>query len=520
MWMVLLLAHLQPARACRPEPRPYVQTLVPSDGTTGFPTDGAIRVLTSGLGAREVVPGLALEYRLRGPDGEPVAWTAQVRDLLLTLVPDAALRPEAPYIIERKYPYKGGLLLTDRARMDIVLLSMKVAIGSDLRLRWYPTARFTTAAGPESRPPQSTAQVSAKWGDAGSCGPGEAVHASASWPAGALATDLYMLEVRDQDAVGFRTVNPQHQHAAIGIGHHLSDPTGPHIEVEPDPEVRMSLLTAAGARLGTSDWVVASPLYGGGAHRPISFPHGRLSVRGFFESVTDDSPASAPAGPERCPFGLVATEIALEGVTEAISRYEAVEGGRWRLRWMPDGLNLFYRGEERSRFRFRVAGTRNPAAVTARHTLREVSRVLGLRGADEPTVALARSGGGSVVAWVTEDRVQVAWLYRARVTTGPFVLPATIRHANGGVAVVERDGLAVVAWGDDRSGGWRVAVVDRSGRYSPSLAQHHGYSFALGVVGRETVAADIPWLSTRPRALRLDCGSEAPFGAPDVLAQE
>ena len=149
MWMVLLLALFRPAHACRPEPRPYAQDLVLPDGTAGFPTDGAIRVLTSGLGAREVVPGLALEYRLRGPDGEPVAWTAHVRDLLLTLVPDAPLRPESPYIIERKYPYKGGLLLTDRARMDLALFSTKVAIGSDLRLRWYPAARFTTAAGPE-----------------------------------------------------------------------------------------------------------------------------------------------------------------------------------------------------------------------------------------------------------------------------------------------------------------------------------------------------------------------------------
>ncbi|GDX79871.1 hypothetical protein LBMAG42_16820 [Deltaproteobacteria bacterium] len=533
MWMVLLLSIFRPAHACRPEREDYAQKVVPPDGETGFPTDGAIRVLTSGTGAREVVPELAQEYRLRGPDGDLVAWRAHVHDLLLTLVPNAALRPEAAYVIERKFLYRGGLLLTDSLRMRLAL-SMADAPPSDAGLRWYPEARFTTSAGSESRPQQPAVSVSGTWQSAGSCGPGEHLEITATLPAGALATDLYILEVRDQAAVGFTTVNLDRPQAYFGIGHDTNHPTGPHIDVERDLEVRASLLTAAGARLGTSDWVIATSK-DADAHVASRHPHddvggwvhawGTAVHTAFFASPDDDSPREAPPGPEGCPFGLVATELSVEPVGALLaSKSGDMRGrGRWRLQWGPRGLVTFpdvpfY--STRPRFTYRVAGSGVRAAGTARHSVEYASEVLGIPLADQPSVVLARSGTGSVAAWITEDLAQVAWLDRGGGTTGPFTLPASSGHARPELAVVDRDGLAAVAWSDGRSDGWSAAVVDRSGRSSASLAQPRGDSFALGVVGRDFVAADLQWQRDPPRALRLDCRLEAPFGAPEVLATE
>lgn len=319
----------------------------------------------------------------------------------------------------------------------------------------------------------------------------------------------------------------------------MNHPTGPHIDVERDPEVRASLLTAAGARLGTSDWVIATSkdadAHGASRHPPDEFggwahAWGTAVHTAFFASPDDDSPREAPPGPAACPFGLVATELNVEPVGALLASKSGDMRGRsrWRLQWTPRGLERvpdvpYY--STRPRFRYRVAGSGVSAAVTARHSVAYASEVLGIpladKDADEDNVVLARSGTGSVAAWIVEDRALVAWLDRSGATTGPFTLPASIGHARGGeVAVVARDGLAAVAWRDGRSDGWSAAVVDRSGRSSASLAQPRGDNFALGVVGRDFVAADLQWGRDRPRALRLDCRLEAPFGAPEVLAIE
>lgn len=245
----------------------------------------------------------------------------------------------------------------------------------------------------------------------------------------------------------------------------------------------------------------------------------------FFALPNDDSPRAPPPGPEGCPFGLVATEISVEpvGAVPATKSGELWQRRRWRLEWTPRGLERVPdvpHDSPRPRFRYRVAGGVS-AMVTARHSLEYAREVLGIPPDDQESVVLARSGTGSVVAWIAEDLAHVAWLDRGGTTAGPFTLPASIGHALGGeVAVVDRDGLAAVAWSDGRSDGWSAAVVDRSGRSSASLAQPRGERLALGVVGRDFVAADLQWGRDRPRALRLDCRTEAPFGAPEVLAIE
>lgn len=210
---------------------------LPPPGTTGFPTDGAIRVLFHGGLSAEIVAGLGAEYRLRDDSGKLVPLRSTADGRLLTLRPVADLQPNHTYTVERVFVYssaKKRLTDTERAEnarraawrarfpeyADVDVDGPRLA--SIAEKRWYPDGTFTTASGPEEKrkleaPRLKSAKIGFSYGG-GDCGPGS--HVSIYYqPPRALdpTTDLLTIEI-DEPRVVHRFVHDEKSSARTREG--------------------------------------------------------------------------------------------------------------------------------------------------------------------------------------------------------------------------------------------------------------------------------------------------------------
>jgi hypothetical protein len=301
-----LLAMLRPAEACSciaPSPQ---RSPVLADGALDFPVDGNLRVLLyafpPALRAR-----MGEEYRLRDDTGALVPVVATVDDTVLTLAPDAPLRGDAQYVIERVFAYDAdGVRLSDGERWE----GVRPVRPSENRVAerlWFTEASFHTAGGAAHRSVPTVAVRDAKVyfaSGGGDCGPGTSLSFEFDTDGELPPGDLFVAQVQGHGDIGSFTAR---EGGMFGAGDMLCTPDKVHLGYQGPFDVRIDVLHADGTRTEATPWVRASP-----ESPPPKDVRERqeyldsATYDAWFEPPAADPPpthSSSPA-PASCPFGL------------------------------------------------------------------------------------------------------------------------------------------------------------------------------------------------------------------------
>lgn len=322
-----------------------LRAVTPSDGTTGFPTNGLPRVFLTGDWPVELRAQVAREYRLVGEDGRVVPAGNDVVGRMVWLRPAAAFDPETTYAIEQAFVFRDGIRVDDRQARDAVhevrcpppvlektrddevvthyrpgRCEVLPADLAGLERRWYPVATFRTGDGPDLRAPAAPVigEISLQQSRLLGGGPDQALIATVLPTTEVGPMDLVTLEVRDQRVLAYafgsyrgsesRTVQladrpscdpgRAEERYSLGADHQVS--------------VRAAVITVSG-RTATTDWTSVQ----GGARDWQSRPPDWLARDAIQRSIASllaaglaDIPFAlderSPAwGPAKCRYGLV-----------------------------------------------------------------------------------------------------------------------------------------------------------------------------------------------------------------------
>lgn len=290
----------QTAHACSCVPPRLTRTVLPADGTVGFPTDGAIRVFLTGGFPPALRAAMASEHRLRDEQGALVPMRSSVVGTRLDLIPEAPLRPSSRYTLESVFAYDAaGVRVddTERLRSDPAVL----------RGAWFPVAFFRTGSGPavarSEAPRAGAAQIHFAIGG-GDCGPGVGLNVEVALPSSIGATDVLELRVRGMGVV--ETV-PAAGAARMYASDMLCNPDPVSLPARNSMDVQLAWIDATGREIGVTRWTRArgrpsQPLpRGWAAHRrtaPAGAPPWTSIAIGTVRPLGDPGPAGCPHGLE------------------------------------------------------------------------------------------------------------------------------------------------------------------------------------------------------------------------------
>jgi hypothetical protein len=313
-----LLAAERTARACKCFEAALERTLVPPSGTTGFPTNGRIRILLTAFPA-ELRPQLLPEYRLKDDQGKLVPFDGQVDGTMLTLVPRTPLRPSTRYTLERAHAFAAnGRRLNDTERWR-AMDEYGLEEGQDkpaLR-RWYADGWLTTGAGIEDRrppaPPPVRVKIEFRHGG-GDCGPGTGIEATFDFQNTAFAPgDVVALERKGHGMLGHWVPHESRESPGRGLVYASNLAcTSDAADIDPSGnfELRLVTLSATGAAVPSASWTVVNP----SGTRPkrasrLDLPQmqalRRAAVaRWSTPPLSEETSVESIPGPMTCPFGL------------------------------------------------------------------------------------------------------------------------------------------------------------------------------------------------------------------------
>ena len=286
--LLVALAASTPSRvrACSCSPARPERRLVLPEGV--FPPDGTLRVMTTGF-PDEVRERLGAEYRLRDARGRGVPLQARVVATRIDLRPRRLLRP-GEYVLESRVAYAtDGRRVADAARLQ----------GMEVRLAWFPEARFRVGRAPAPSTATVTldrAQVIFRHGG-GDCGPGTAVHLS--YRAEPFRPgDVAELEHRGHGVVATRAAAGD-----LGAGDLLCDPDPVALGYEPGAEFRVVVRDPRGHVRGASPWHRFDERRSG----PEPSHRRRSGLGGWERSTEVPSTDLRASGPASCRYGFEET---------------------------------------------------------------------------------------------------------------------------------------------------------------------------------------------------------------------
>jgi hypothetical protein len=320
----VMIGGTGPAQACRCFPREAGREMIPASGTTGFPTDGQVRVFFNGF-PPALRQRLGEEYRLRDAAGTLVPIAASTQGTMLTLAPRSRLRPNARYTVERVFGYEAGSRLSDQERGLIAYRGERQSRGPSTGTNagpvarlWFPDGWFETGAGAERRRSEAPALQEAHVSlDQSNCGPGPGVLVRYTAP-GLLDTDVVALERRGAGIVRLypRIREFDDQHYSARLDNSRCDPNSEVVSTTQPFEFRLLTVTASGQRVAPAAWTAAqvegktfgqpatSASVASGAFWGLT-TSGRDGVEQWFSRPAREPPTlEEPPGPAGCTWGL------------------------------------------------------------------------------------------------------------------------------------------------------------------------------------------------------------------------
>jgi hypothetical protein len=321
--------------------RPTIRRAVlPKNGSTGFPTDGVLRIFVTGGLPEALRRRLAHEYRLIGPDGKPVALASSLAGTRLDLVPKKPLRPTSRHVLEQVFAFDpSGQRITDTQRWRLAW--QPYAPGAPrpkIRRAWFPVLAFHTGPGASARkPPAPTiqrAEVCFAYGG-GDCGPGTALSLDYDLPAQLEETDVVELRVRGKGLVA--TFLPERRQGnkpgyTAYVGDMLCTPDKVHLGFNGPFVARLQLRSVTGQLSLAGPWKRARvrhrqpPRPIRGRYRPPSMTD---AVERWFADPLVVAKARVAAGPAGCPHGLESQAQLPVSTSGAYTSYEATGSASW-----------------------------------------------------------------------------------------------------------------------------------------------------------------------------------------------
>lgn len=245
---------------------PPGRTVVPGDGTDGWPVDAPLWVTLEEGWPAPAISAVSADYRLRSPDNETMVLAGVPIGYGIALRPEARLEASAVYTLERLHVYEDGQLASDGRLIDLLLADRPPS--GDVARVWFPVARFRTEDAPGPRRWHGPVAVTRAFYEpeaGGLCGPaGESL-----WVAYELGGDVPVgsrieVEVEGQGVVWRAPVAPsgaptsRMREGTVELTDAGCAPQRVHVEVGNAPTVRMVVRKPDGGVAATSSWLTAT----------------------------------------------------------------------------------------------------------------------------------------------------------------------------------------------------------------------------------------------------------------------
>ena len=301
----LLAAIAPPIEACSCVRQDHRRTIFPTDATTDFPTDGAVRIFLVAFspGLRHALPN---EYRLVDEAGVHVETESRVVGTRLDLIPKEPLLANTLYTLEQIFVYgPDGGRLTDAQRWKTVHEPNELV----LKGAWFPISSFQTGSVSLKSPPLTPVIRESKVsvGTKGNCGPSRTLGVSLELPPGGNETDFLELQIKGQGTVSTVPITYPLVRMWAGQSRCSVDPVS--ISTGPDMQIRLVWLDTAGNQRGTSGWQPVPGMEEKPTHRGwIPSPDLDLDLdeeeEQWFNIERVPVTEANQLGPDQCPYGF------------------------------------------------------------------------------------------------------------------------------------------------------------------------------------------------------------------------